>query len=86
MDLYLVLLGIIIGIFFANKWKNDKTIEWSQYMELFVGVSVSLLVGWLIYNRKYKIKNDICNKIIIIFLSINASFHLTLFHPKFRKT
>ena len=86
MDIYLVILGIVIGFFFAHKWKNDDSIEWSQYMELFVGGSVAVLVGWLLYNRKYNIQNDICNKIIIIFLSINASFHLTLFHPKFRKT
>ena len=86
MDIYLVLLGIIIGIFFANNWKNDNTIEWSQHMELFVGISVAILIGWLLYNRKYNIQNDLCTKLIIIFLSINASFHLTLFHPKFRKT
>ena len=86
MDLYLVGLGIIIGYFFAKKWINDKNIEWSQSMEIFVGISVLILLSWLIYNRMNHLDNELCIKIIIIFLAINSSFHLLLSNNKFRKT
>ena len=86
MDLYLVGLGILIGYFFAKRWINDKNIEWSQSMELFVGISVLILLSWLIYNRMNHLDNELCIKIIIIFLAINSSFHLLLSNNKFRKT
>jgi len=86
MDLYLVGLGILIGYFFAKRWINDKNIEWSQTMEIFVGISVLILLSWLIYNRMNHLDNELCIKIIIIFLAMNSSFHLLLSNNKFRKT
>ena len=43
MDLYLVGIGIFIGYFFSKRWISDKSSEWSQSMELFVGLSVLVL-------------------------------------------
>lgn len=86
MDLYLVGTGILIGYFFAKRWISDKSIEWSQSMELFVGLSVLVLLLWLIYNRMNHLDNELCIKIIIIFLAINSSFHLLLSNKNFRKT
>ena len=86
MDLYLVGIGIFIGYFFAKRWISDKSIEWGQSMELFVGLSVLVLLSWLIYNRMNNLNNELCIKIIIIFLAINSSFHLLLSNKNFRKT
>ena len=44
MDIYLVILGFVIGYFFAKRWITDKSIEWSQTMEIFVGLSVLVLL------------------------------------------
>ena len=86
MDIYLVILGVVIGYFFAKRWITDKSIEWSQTMEIFVGLSVLVLLSWLIYNRMNHLDNELCIKVIIVFLAINSSFHLLLSNKKFRKT
>jgi len=86
MDLYLVGLGILIGYFFAKSWIIDKRIEWSQSMEIFVGISVLIILSWFIYNRKKNLDNELCIKFIIVFLAINSSFHLLLSNKNFRKT
>ena len=86
MDIYLVGLGFIIGYFFAKRWINDKSIEWSPSMEIFVGISVLILLLWLIYNRMNHLDNELCIKIIIVFLAINSSFHFLLSNKNFRKT
>ena len=86
IDLIFVILGIIIGMYFANDWKNQKMIEWSKNMELFVGLFVLILLGWLLYSRYYKLNIDSCIKIIILFLTINMTFHFCLYFDKYRKT
>ena len=85
-DLVYILLGIFIGIYFATDWKKSNIIEWSKNMELFVFLLVVILLFWLLYLRYNNYDMNFCIQIIILFLTINATFHLCLYFDNFRKS
>ena len=85
-DLVYIVLGITLGIYFVTDWKKSNIIEWSKNMELFVFLSVFILLCWLLYLRYNNYDMNFCIQIIILFLTINATFHLCLYFDRFRKT
>ena len=86
IDIFIIILGMMIGLYLANNWKKQKKIEWSKNTEIYIALSVGILLLWLLYLRFNNKKNDNCIKLIIIFLTINITFHFCLFFQKYRKT